>query len=46
MIKRQGKPFNINIIQVYAPAEDSVEEELEDFYEKLTRIMNNVKIMM
>ena len=43
MMKLQGKAFNINIIQVYAPTEDSTEEELEDFYEELTRIREQCK---
>ena len=43
MMKLQGKPFNINIIQVYVPTEDSTEEELEDFYEELTRIREQCK---
>ena len=46
MMKLQGKPFNINIKQVYAPKEDSTEEELEDFYEEHTRIRGKCKIMM
>ena len=43
MMKLKGKPFNINIIQVYAPTEDSTEEVLEDFYEELTRIREQCK---
>ena len=43
MMKLQGKPFNINIIQVYSPTKDSTEEELEDFYEELTRIREQCK---
>ena len=31
----QGKPFNITIIQVYAPTTNSEEAEVEWFYEKL-----------
>ena len=29
----QGKPFNITIIQVYAPASNAEEAEVEQFYE-------------
>ena len=31
----QGKPFDITVIQVYAPASSSEEDEVERFYEKL-----------
>ena len=31
----QGKPFNITVIQVYAPTTDAEEAEVEGFYEDL-----------
>ena len=31
----QGKPFNITVIQVYAPATYAKEAEVDQFYEKL-----------
>ena len=31
----QGKPFNITIIQVYAPTSNTEEAEVEQFYEDL-----------
>ena len=31
----QGKPFNIIVIQVYAPISNAVEVEVEQFYEDL-----------
>ena len=31
----QGKPFNITVIQVYAPISNSEEAEVERFYEDL-----------
>ena len=31
----QGKPFNITIIQVYAPTSNAEEAEVERFYEDL-----------
>ena len=31
----QGKPFNITVIQVYAPTSNAEEAELERFYEDL-----------
>ena len=32
----QGKPFNITVIQVYAPNSNAEEAEVERFYEELT----------
>ena len=32
-VHHQGKPFNITIIQVYAPTSNAEEAELEWFYE-------------
>ena len=31
----QGKPFNITVIQVYAPTTNAEEAEVEQFYEDL-----------
>ena len=31
----QGKPFNITVIQVYAPTSNAEEAEVECFYEEL-----------
>ena len=31
----QGKPFNITVIQVYAPTTNAEEVEAEQFYESL-----------
>ena len=31
----QGKPFNITVIQAYAPASNAEEAEVEQFYEDL-----------
>ena len=31
----QGKPFNITVIQVYAPTTDAEEDEVDQFYEDL-----------
>ena len=33
----QGKPFNITVIQVYAPTSNAEEVEVEQVYEDLTR---------
>ena len=35
----QGKPFNITIIQVYAPISNSNEADVEEFYEYLQDIL-------
>ena len=34
-IRFQGKPFNITVIQVYAPTNNAEEAEVEQFYEDL-----------
>ena len=31
----QGKPFNIRVVQVYAPTSNAEEAEVEQFYEDL-----------
>ena len=35
----QGKPFNIVVIQVYAPTSNAEEAELEQFYEDLQNLL-------
>ena len=35
----QGKPFNITVIQVYAPASNAEEAEVEWFYEELQNFL-------
>ena len=35
----QGKPFNITVIQVYAPARNTEEAEVEQFYEDLQDLL-------
>ena len=32
-VRLQGKPFNITVIQVYAPTSNAEEAEVERFYE-------------
>ena len=36
----QGKPFNITVIQVYAPTSNAEEAEAEQFYEDLQDLLN------
>ena len=36
-VRFQGKPFNITVMQVYAPTSNAEEAEVERFYEDLTR---------
>ena len=35
----QGKPFNITVIQVYAPTTNTEEAEVEQFYENLQDLL-------
>ena len=37
LVRLKGKPFDICIIQVYAPTSDHEEEEVEDFYENVMK---------
>ena len=38
-IRFQGKPFNITVIQVYAPTSNAEEAEVERFYEDLQDLL-------
>ena len=41
----QGKPFNITVIQVYAPTSNAEEAEVERFYEDLQDLLELTKKM-
>ena len=38
-VRFQGKPFNITVTQVYAPASNAEEAEVEQFYEGLQDLL-------
>ena len=38
-VRLQGKPFNITVIQVYAPNRNAEETEVERFYEDLQDLL-------
>ena len=38
-VRFQGKPFNIMVIQVYAPTSNAEETEVELFYEDLQDLL-------
>ena len=38
-VRLQGKPFNITVIQVYAPISNAEEAEVEWFYEDLQGLL-------
>ena len=38
-VRFQGKPFNIMVIQVYAPTSNAEEAEVEQFYEYLQDLL-------
>ena len=40
-VRFQGKPFNITVIQVYAPNTNAEEAEVEWFYEDLQDLTKN-----
>ena len=38
-VRFQGKPFNITVIQAYAPISNAEEAEVEQFYEDLQELL-------
>ena len=38
-VRFQGKPFNITVIQAYAPTSNTEEAEVEQFYENLQYLL-------
>ncbi len=42
-MKIQGKPFNIVIVQAYAPTSASTDDEIEEFYNLLESTQDQVK---
>ena len=38
-VRFQGKPFNITVIQVYAPTSNAEEAEVEWFYEEIQNLL-------
>ena len=38
-VRFQGKPFNITVIQIYAPTSNAEEAEVEQFYEDLQDLL-------
>lgn len=43
MMKVKGSPFNINIVQVYAPTSDHPDEDIEQLYEKIKEALKHAK---
>ena len=41
----RGKPFNITVIQVYAPTSNAEEAEVEQFYDDLQELLEHQKTM-
>ena len=39
-VRLQGKPFNITVIQVYAPTSNTEEAEVERFYEDIQDLLD------
>ena len=38
-VRFQGKPFDITVIQIYAPTSNTEEAEVEQFYEALQDLL-------
>ena len=43
LVKFRGKPFDISVIQVYAPTTDADSDEIDSFYEKVDAAMSQCK---
>ena len=43
MVKLQGKPLNINILQTYAPIQHHNDEDIEQIYEEIQQAINQAK---
>lgn len=43
LIKIKAQPFDLNIIQSYAPTSESNEQEIEEFYEQLRAALKHTK---
>ena len=44
-VRFQGKPFNIMVIQAYAPTSDAEEAKVERIYEDLQYLLEHLKKM-
>ena len=44
-LRFQGKPFNITVIQVYAPTGNAEEAEVERFYEDLQKAITKGSLL-
>ena len=44
-VRFQGKPFNVTVIQAYAPTSNTEEAEVEQFYEDLQNLIEHPKKM-
>ena len=45
-IRFQGKPFNITVIQVYAPTSNAKEAEVEQFCEDLQELLELTDVIL
>jgi len=43
MIRIAGKPFNLTVVQVYAPTQDCCDEVIDDFYENLNDLIKTIR---
>ena len=39
LVKLKGRPFDVSVIQCYAPTADSADEEIEKLYDQLDEAM-------
>ena len=44
-VRLQGKPFNITVIQAYAPTSNAEEAEVERFYEDILELTHKKDVL-
>lgn len=43
LMKLNGQPFDVNLVQIYAPTTESTQEELEEFYAYIKESQKHMK---
>lgn len=43
LIKSNGQPFDVYLVQIYAPTTESTEEEMEEFYANIRKAQKHMK---
>lgn len=43
LVKLKGNPFNVSIVQAYAPTTDADDDEIDKFYETVDKVYRQYK---